>query len=459
MIPKKIKSNKGFVILFAVTLAAIFLSIALGVSSIALKEITFGTSAADTDNAIFAADTGLECALVNDKSGSLSFVDPNVPSMTCNGNSVSVSETSTSLWKLIFSKLGNNMQGCSIVTVNKTALPTTTVVSRGYNIGGASVGACNPGASAVERELDTSYSTTSTSSDIAGTGLAANYYNNMTLSSPSVLSRVDSTINFNWVYGSPDASVNVDQFSVRWAGTIKAPETGTYTFTTNTDDGGRLWINGQQVTNDWSDHGQQDASGTISLTAGQIYPIIMEMYENGGGASATLSWAYNSTAKQIIPVDYLYPSALIPVFGNNSFEIPALGSSYQYTPSSAGWSFVSAGVQGNGSAWGAVSAPDGTQTAFIQGVGSISQTITMNAGSYMLSFKVARRATQLQPLNVSIDGTQVGSLVSPPADNSFQQVNIPITISTTGSHTLKFQGTDGVGDKSTFLDTVTMTGN
>jgi len=64
---KEIKKNKGFVILFVVTLSSILLAIALGAANIALKEIKFGTSAKDTNNAFFAADTGAELALFNDK--------------------------------------------------------------------------------------------------------------------------------------------------------------------------------------------------------------------------------------------------------------------------------------------------------------------------------------------------------------------------------------------------------
>ena len=57
-----------------------------------------------------------------------------------------------------------------------------------------------------------------------------------------------------------------------------------------------------------------------------------------------------------------------------------------------GWTFGSgSGIQGNNSAWGAAPAPGGTQTAFIQSTGSIAQTVTLSAGSYMLSFQVARR--------------------------------------------------------------------
>src|SRR5207249_7425384 len=102
------------------------------------------------------------------------------------------------------------------------------------------------------------------------------------------------------------------------------------------------------------------------------------------------------------------PASLV----NPSFEIPALGGGYQYNPSAPGigWTFsANSGIQGNGSAWGAAPAPNGTQTAFIQIISSISQTLSLNAGSYTLSFQAARRGSQVQPVKVTIDGTQIGS--------------------------------------------------
>ena len=67
---------------------------------------------------------------------------------------------------------------------------------------------------------------------------------------------------------------------------------------------------------------------------------------------------------------------------NGSFELPALPGGYQYSPAAAGigWAFSgSSGIQGNGSAWTAAPAPDGTQTAFIQGTGSMSQALLLSA--------------------------------------------------------------------------------
>lgn len=154
---KKIKlkiKNSGFVILFAVTLAAILLSIALGVSNVALREIKFGTSAKDTNEAFFAADTGAECALVNDKSTSHSFVSTgSTGNIQCLGNTITLNGSSP-VWSFNISGLGagNNPQGCATVTVNKTN-PTTVVTSKGYNNSG-----CNTNSStAVERQLEVRY--------------------------------------------------------------------------------------------------------------------------------------------------------------------------------------------------------------------------------------------------------------------------------------------------------------
>ena len=51
----------------------------------------------------------------------------------------------------------------------------------------------------------------------------------------------------------------------------------------------RLWVNGQQIVNNWTDHAPTENSGTIALTAGQRYDIRMEFYENGGSATAQVA--------------------------------------------------------------------------------------------------------------------------------------------------------------------------
>lgn len=151
---------------------------------------------------------------------------------------------------------------------------------------------------------------------------------------------------------------------------------------------------------------------------------------------------------------------------NCSFETPALSSgAYLYNPSGTGvaWTFAgTTGIQRNGSAWGAATAPDGRQTAFVQGVGSMSQTVNLNAGSYTLSFQAARRAAgcctspYVQPVRVTVDGAQIGSLVTPPS-TSFSLFSISFSVAASGAHTFAFTGTVSE-DKTTFIDVVSVVG-
>ncbi|BAU12498.1 PA14 domain-containing protein [Leptolyngbya sp. NIES-3755] len=144
-----------------------------------------------------------------------------------------------------------------------------------------------------------------------GNGLLGEYFDNIDFTAP-ILSRTDTTVNFNWNSGSPDPNIGPDTFSVRWTGQILAPTTGTYQFFTTTDDGVRLFVNGQQVINSFINQPATERTGTISLVAGQRYDIRMEYFENGGSASSQLSWSGPGITKQIIPQSQLFSAAPPP---------------------------------------------------------------------------------------------------------------------------------------------------
>ncbi len=165
MIIKKIKKNKGFVILYAVMISSMLLAIALGVTSISLKEIKFGTSAIDTNNAFFAADIGAECALYYNKSTSANrfiFPEPDpATSITCATTTVRPTFSGdANLWSYDFTipNLGSSRQSCVKVVVlknNRSAAVLTTITSKGYNIGDASCNSTNP--NRVERQLELNF--------------------------------------------------------------------------------------------------------------------------------------------------------------------------------------------------------------------------------------------------------------------------------------------------------------
>ncbi len=141
-----------------------------------------------------------------------------------------------------------------------------------------------------------------------GAGLQGDYYSDqyMTFNGTPTLTRLDPTVDFDWGSGSPDPLISADHFTVRWTGQVQTQFSETYTFYTTTDDGVRLWINGQEIINEWVDQSPTEWSGTIALQAGQRVPLRMEYYENGGGALAQLSWSSPSTPKAIIPSSQLY---------------------------------------------------------------------------------------------------------------------------------------------------------
>jgi len=149
-----------------------------------------------------------------------------------------------------------------------------------------------------------------------GDGLAAQYFNDKTLGNLA-LSRVDSTVNFDWQNGSPAAGMNSDNFSARWTGQVQAKYSEAYTFTTNSDDGVRLWVDGKQLINNWTDHALTEDKGTINLIAGQKYDIKLEYYENAGRAALQLMWSSAHQAQEIVPQSQLF-SAGIP----SSIPIP-----------------------------------------------------------------------------------------------------------------------------------------
>ncbi len=147
---------------------------------------------------------------------------------------------------------------------------------------------------------------TATAPVTLGTGLRGQYFDNMNFTDLKV-TRTDATVNFDWGGGTPDPAIAVDTFTTRWQGKVEPQYSETYTFYTHSDDGVRSWVNGQLLIDKWIDQGPTEWSGQIALTGGQRYDVVMEFYENGGGAMAKLWWSSSSQAKQIIPQSRLYP--------------------------------------------------------------------------------------------------------------------------------------------------------
>lgn len=148
-------------------------------------------------------------------------------------------------------------------------------------------------------------------------GITGNYYNNRTLTEPSTATRLDAPIDFNWGVGAPGPSgVTADNFSTRWTGYVRITQSGNYRFQTVSDDGVRLYVNGNLVINRWNDHSATtDTTTDILLVTGNTYSIVLEYYEAGGDAVMRLRWRLPGAASYVA-----IPGGPLPTMGAGLYE-------------------------------------------------------------------------------------------------------------------------------------------
>lgn len=113
------------------------------------------------------------------------------------------------------------------------------------------------------------------------------YFATLDLSGAPVLSRYDETINFSWGAGSPASGLPSDNFSVRWTQSLYF-RAGTYRFTTYTDDGIRLWVDGHLLIDAWRPM-RGYRSATVRLSEG-THDVRMKYFERTEVALARLTW-------------------------------------------------------------------------------------------------------------------------------------------------------------------------
>jgi hypothetical protein len=152
---------------------------------------------------------------------------------------------------------------------------------------------------------------------------------------------------------------------------------------------------------------------------------------------------------------------------NLGFEKTRVGD-YQYNPAGAVWTFSGStdngsGLLANGSAFSNPNAPEGTQAAFVQQYGTVSQAFSgFSPGTtYTLRFSAAQRPGPNQhggeSWNVKIDGNVITNY-NPGAGATAYVDYTASFVATATNHTLSFVGTDlAGGDNTVFIDNVRFT--
>jgi len=112
----------------------------------------------------------------------------------------------------------------------------------------------------------------------------------------------DPSIQFNWASGSPSPELPSNRFSVRWQGWFVPPHSEgirSYQFTTRTDDGARLLLNGDTVIDRWIKQSATSYSADINVPSDERLAITMEYYEGLYDATAALTISDMRTGEQL----------------------------------------------------------------------------------------------------------------------------------------------------------------
>ncbi|MEM0993484.1 MAG: PQQ-dependent sugar dehydrogenase [Bacteroidota bacterium] len=145
-----------------------------------------------------------------------------------------------------------------------------------------------------------------------GTGLLGRYFkieNDEKYPFPSFI-QVDSVINFNWAFESPDERLEEYQYAMEWLGEIVPLVSDVHTFHLFADDGVRLYINDEKIIDQWKAKSAQALTGEIALEAGRRYSIRLEYKEHAEWSWGILQlfWSADLLPKSIIPQSQLYPA-------------------------------------------------------------------------------------------------------------------------------------------------------
>jgi hypothetical protein len=172
---KTIKNNKGYTLLFAVLVSSIVLAVGISILTISKKEFLLSSSARESITAFYAADSGLECALYyNDNTDAFSSSTASIAGTIyymgrCMGNDINTTATNISdvdgeKYSFVFhTKMQNtSSKACAIVTVTKAfynvptygLLASTTIISRGTNLGWKNGVCSEPSPRRVERAIE-----------------------------------------------------------------------------------------------------------------------------------------------------------------------------------------------------------------------------------------------------------------------------------------------------------------
>jgi len=121
-----------------------------------------------------------------------------------------------------------------------------------------------------------------------------------------ISSGVNKTIDFT-SYTQMNKHIPAEHFSAHWTGYLLVPQDLEYTFYLILDDGGKLFMDGKPIIDQWQDHFNEEFHHKVFLTKG-AHKIRIDFYNDEGGLALNLFWKPKGGKKVIIPVANLRTS-------------------------------------------------------------------------------------------------------------------------------------------------------
>ena len=147
-------------------------------------------------------------------------------------------------------------------------------------------------------------------------GLEAHYFNNRWLYGNPIVSRFDSSIDFEWGDNDFITPTGKDFVSIVWTGFVQPSFSERFNFTVIVNDGARLWIDDMLLIDAYESDVDQSpeffeycAESPMILDYDKLISIKLEYRENRGRAIIKLYWQSPSQPFEIIPPNRLFSNA------------------------------------------------------------------------------------------------------------------------------------------------------
>jgi len=102
-----------------------------------------------------------------------------------------------------------------------------------------------------------------------------------------------------------DARTREEYFGLDFNGFVKVPEDGVYAFSTDSDDGSRLFVDGTLLVDNDGLHGRKEVSGVVALAAG-YHAVRVQYFQKTGGRELAVSVEGPTGTRQAPPASWLF---------------------------------------------------------------------------------------------------------------------------------------------------------